>query len=422
MAIMTRSRTREAERLQLQVAEEELPLLRKALLCPCCEAVFSNPTTLSCGHTICLGCLPSSQAPVCPLVGCGKQHSDRQPKLDVAIAKTVEALENSTANFNVSEMVLPELECQLCYMIFLEPVTASCGHTTCKQCLLRSLDYSDKCPVCRFKLPSYRHFSKHPPNNTITSITTRLFPHILSQRLEALSQEVTNRVDETPLFVCSLVFPKMPCYLHVFESRYRLMIRRCLESSRQRFGMVLHSNQGVGFHEYGTMVEARNIEMLQDGRYMVDAIGSFRFRIIERGVRDGYNIGRIERIEDDDEDAYTEPQPPLPETSVGSYPDDCNAVQKPTIQQLQAECVYFVEALKTSSAPWLYQRLNATVGPMPTEASDFSFWMASIIPLDEQEKYEILPVTSTRERLVMVLQWIRRIKEQWWFGRMCAVM
>ncbi|KAI0225065.1 hypothetical protein L0F63_004913, partial [Massospora cicadina] len=355
MVIMTRSKAREAYQLQLQEANRALHLIRSALLCPCCQKSLSRPTTLSCGHTMCLQCLPTGISITCPVAGCGQLHFDRHPKLDVTLSKTLVAFEHVPSSENISEFVLRELECQLCYMVFLDPITTSCGHTTCKQCLLRSLDYSDKCPACRWKLPSYRYFSHHPSNLTLTFIITQLFPHLIAQRRESLYQE-------------------MPCYLHVFESRYRLMIRRCLESQRRRFGMVLRSNHGVGFHEYGTMVEVRDVEMLQDGRYMINAIGSYRFRILERGIRDGYNIGRVERIEDDE--LMADSRSSSPNAEVGSYLSNCNPDDGLTVPQLQAECISFIEALKSSSAPWLYQRLNATVGPMPSEPSDLSFWIS----------------------------------------------
>jgi hypothetical protein len=92
----------------------------------------------------------------------------------------------------------------------------------------------------------------------------------------------------------------MPTILHVFEPRYRLMIRRCIESSTPRFGMVLPSRgtgpdhlQGV--MEYGTMLEIQSVQMLPDGRSMVETVGSHRFRLMEKGSLDGYTVGRIER-------------------------------------------------------------------------------------------------------------------------------
>ena len=88
--------------------------------------------------------------------------------------------------------------------------------------------------------------------------------------------------------------------------RYRLMLRRCLESQNPCFGMIMpprssptgHSTNGSGSGgqtDYGTMLEIRSVQMLPDGRSMVETFGSFRFRILERGGLDGYLVGRIER-------------------------------------------------------------------------------------------------------------------------------
>lgn len=41
-----------------------------------------------------------------------------------------------------------DLECILCSRYYLEPVTTSCGHTFCKGCLIRTLDYGLSCPLC----------------------------------------------------------------------------------------------------------------------------------------------------------------------------------------------------------------------------------------------------------------------------------
>jgi Lon protease-like protein len=47
--------------------------------------------------------------------------------------------------------------------------------------------------------------------------------------------------------------------------------------------------------DYGTMLEIRSVQMLPDGRSVVQTWGSSRFRILERGSLDGYMVGRIER-------------------------------------------------------------------------------------------------------------------------------
>ena len=78
------------------------------------------------------------------------------------------------------------------------------------------------------------------------------------------------------------------------------MIRRCIESSKPTFGMVLPARgtgpgglQGV--MEYGTMLEIQSVQMLPDGRSMVETVGTHRFRLLEKGNLDGYTVGRTER-------------------------------------------------------------------------------------------------------------------------------
>ena len=53
------------------------------------------------------------------------------------------------------------------------------------------------------------------------------------------------------------------------------------------------------FSEYGTMLEIRDIQYFADGRSVVDTIGGKRFRVISRGVKDGYNTAKVEYLQDD---------------------------------------------------------------------------------------------------------------------------
>lgn len=41
-----------------------------------------------------------------------------------------------------------DLECILCSQCLLDPVTTSCGHTFCRECLARVLDHGLACPLC----------------------------------------------------------------------------------------------------------------------------------------------------------------------------------------------------------------------------------------------------------------------------------
>jgi Lon protease-like protein len=137
------------------------------------------------------------------------------------------------------------------------------------------------------------------------------------ERQTAIEREERESLLSTPIFVCTLGFPKMPTILHIFEPRYRLMIRRCLESGHPRFGMVLHSQElnsaTPGMSTYGTMLEIKTVQMLPDGRSMIETVGSHRFRLFESGSLDGYSVGRIAPIEDVAPEAESE----LEQASMG---------------------------------------------------------------------------------------------------------
>lgn len=59
---------------------------------------------------------------------------------------------------------------------------------------------------------------------------------------------------EVPIFVCTMAFPTIPCPLHVFEPRYRLMIRRSMETGTKQFGMCI-ADELKGFADHGCMLQ-----------------------------------------------------------------------------------------------------------------------------------------------------------------------
>eukprot|EP01116_Phalansterium_solitarium_P003658 TRINITY_DN14481_c0_g1_i1.p1 TRINITY_DN14481_c0_g1~~TRINITY_DN14481_c0_g1_i1.p1 ORF type:complete len:208 (-),score=3.67 TRINITY_DN14481_c0_g1_i1:704-1327(-) len=58
---------------------------------------------------------------------------------------------------------IADFECPLCFRLFYDPVTTSCGHTYCKRCIEAALTYKCLCPLCRAKLesPTVHKFSVH---------------------------------------------------------------------------------------------------------------------------------------------------------------------------------------------------------------------------------------------------------------------
>ena len=127
------------------------------------------------------------------------------------------------------------------------------------------------------------------------ALVLKAYPLLYQERGAAIDEEERHARLNTPIFVCNLSFPGLPTILHFFEPRYRLMLRRCLESPTPRFGMIMSPKPGSPQTDYGTILEIRSVQMLPDGRSMVETWGTSRFRILERGTLDGYMVGRIER-------------------------------------------------------------------------------------------------------------------------------
>jgi len=207
----------------------------------------------------------------------------------------------------ILEATHQHVDCQVCYNLLLDPVTTPCGHTLCRICLTRTLDHSLHCPVCRRGLGLPPSLLGHPSNKTLTSLLDALCPQTIASRRQAIAQEETGGEGtlNTPLFVCALGFPNTPTFLRIFEPRYRLMLRRCMEGNRE-FGMLMYNRysepQGdlgsVHFYQYGTMMHIVHSQMLADGTSLIECRGAYRFRVLAHGLHDGYSVGKVERLDD----------------------------------------------------------------------------------------------------------------------------
>ena len=139
-----------------------------------------------------------------------------------------------------------DYECPLCMRLLWQPITTPCGHTFCRVCLDRSLDHNSVCPMCKSAevkkvyLVERREFV---PNEFIDASMKRLIPVDYQERKNLQQQEMsefgggTENANVIPVFVCTVSLPGIPCPLHVFEPRYRLMVRRAMESGAREFGM-----------------------------------------------------------------------------------------------------------------------------------------------------------------------------------------
>ena len=336
----------------------------------------------------------------------------------------------------ILEATHQHVDCQVCYNLLLDPVTTPCGHTLCRICLTRTLDHSLHCPVCRRGLGLPPSLLGHPSNKTLTSLLDALCPQTVASRRQAIAQEETGGEGtlNTPLFVCALGFPNTPTFLRIFEPRYRLMLRRCMEGNRE-FGMLMYNRysepQGdlgsVHFYQYGTMMHIVHNQMLADGTSLIECRGAYRFRVLAHGLHDGYSVGKVERLDDVStaEEERLEaletstPQLPVSPPTVSGIPAhtpesaEAHFNRMPTRELLEIGSS-FINRMRARSANWLQQRVLDTHGQPPSDPALFPFWFASVLPISDEEKYKLLPTTTVRQRLKITAEWIRRIEGQRW--------
>jgi hypothetical protein len=115
--------------------------------------------------------------------------------------------------------------------------------------------------------------------------------------------------ERLPLFPLGLVMlPGLLLPLHVFEERYRDLVRDLLALPEQerRFGVVaIREGREVGadgvtaLHEVGCVAQLRRVTPYDDGRFDIVATGAERFRLT--GLADGaaYATGLVELLPDE---------------------------------------------------------------------------------------------------------------------------
>ncbi|XP_075716126.1 LON peptidase N-terminal domain and RING finger protein 1 [Rhinoderma darwinii] len=308
-----------------------------------------------------------------------------------------ETSDDDPSNSIADQSILRELidgndfECSLCMRLFYEPVTTPCGHTFCKNCLERCLDHTPQCPLCKQSLTEYLARRTYNVTTLLEEIINQYLPEELSERKRLHEEETVELSDLTknvPMFVCTMAYPTVPCPLHVFEPRYRLMIRRCVETGTKQFGMCI-SDPEKSFADYGCMLQIRNVHFLPDGRSVVDTIGGKRFRVLNRGMRDGYSTADIEYLTD---------------TQVGEE----------ELQQLRE----LHDAVYTQACRWfqnLRYRFRSQIlhhfGSMPGREDNIQiapsgpawcWWLLAVLPVDPRYQLSVLSMRSLKDRLLKI--------------------
>ena len=108
----------------------------------------------------------------------------------------------------------------------------------------------------------------------------------------------------------TVLLPHAHLPLHIFEPRYRALIKDVLAGDGE-FGVVLiERGQEVGGGDtrfpVGTVARVMQTAELPDGRWLVDAVGTDRFRVAEWLPEDPYPQALVEPVEDEPDDTGAE--------------------------------------------------------------------------------------------------------------------
>jgi uncharacterized protein len=182
----------------------------------------------------------------------------------------------------------------------------------------------------------------------------------------------------------TVLLPGSVLPLHVFEDRYRHLVRACLEGDRC-FGVALIS-QGheVGGGEARTSVGvlARVLEAVEfeDGRWALHAVGVERFRVMRWLPDDPYPCAEIEFWED---------------LEAGAPSEDGVAAITDLIIEV------------ASMAIALGEPVSALPATFPSEAGALSFALVAASPLGSADRFDLLCAEGPSRRMSLLEERLR---------------
>jgi uncharacterized protein len=208
-----------------------------------------------------------------------------------------------------------------------------------------------------------------------------------------------GRVPELPMFpLGTVLLPHMVLPLHIFEPRYRTLIRDVLDGDRE-FGVTLITRGhevggGDERADVGTVARVLQAEELDDGRWLVVSVGVRRVRIRTWLEDRPYPHAVVEDLVDE-ELRVDLPAAATPET--GGV-----ALDPATESRLRRVLAMYAELG--------YEGVPATldVDPDPTVAS----WQVAVAaPLTPFDAQRVLATDSCRERLALLDELLRDLEE-----------
>ena len=183
-------------------------------------------------------------------------------------------------------------------------------------------------------------------------------------------------VRELPLFPLPdvVLFPQEVLPLHIFEPRYRMLLRTVMAEDR-RFGVIRWDPQEQRMAEVGCCAEIIHCQTQDDDRSNIVTMGQQRFRVLDIVREAPFRVGLVSWIEDEPEDDSQ---------GVSDLADQVREALKDVVE-LTAKLIG-----KPAQLP----------SDLPDLPRELSFWIGSHLggPVADHQQ-ALLEITSTAERL-----------------------
>jgi Lon protease-like protein len=181
------------------------------------------------------------------------------------------------------------------------------------------------------------------------------------------------RPDRIPLFPLNVVLlPGAELPLHIFEPRYREMVKNCLEGKSQ-FGVLLSLPKGLA--RVGCTAEILEVtKRYPDGRMDILTVGRAPFRVVELFEENPLLEGQVDYLEDREIAAYS---------------------------RVRCELVELFEACHTLIFEDYPKNLDCAA------PEEFSYLVAATLPMDLLWKQQILELRSEADRQERLVAYLR---------------
>ena len=184
-----------------------------------------------------------------------------------------------------------------------------------------------------------------------------------------------------PLFpLGAVLYPGMLMPLHIFEERYRQLVRDLLDGPEpRRFGVIaIRKGRETGIdgvhslYEIGCTATLRRVDRHEDGRFDIITVGTQRFRLRGLDETRPYLQGEVELLAEDVVDPVA---------------------AEPAVRVIQAAFRAYLDALTE------WGGATVRIEDLPDEPTLLSFIVAAAMVIDLPERQALLAEPDTLRRL-----------------------